>query len=82
MRPDAWSPAGVTRRLRAMSDRTDLTAARRLTGKVDMAPGAVTRRLRTQSMLRDACLAWGRRRRSGSEAGPPDCAGGVRAPQS
>ena len=70
MRPDPqdpMSPQAVTRRLRELSERSDLSAARRLATKVDMSPEAVTRRLRTQSQLRDACLAWGRRRSSGPE---------------
>jgi hypothetical protein len=54
------SPGAVSQRLRESSERSDLTAARRLVTKVDMSPAAVTRRLRTQSALRDACLAWGR----------------------
>jgi hypothetical protein len=60
MREEA-SSAAVTRRLREASERTDLTASRRLMTKVDMSSAAVTRRLRTQSALREACLAWGRR---------------------
>ena len=70
MRPDPqdpMSPEAVTRRLWEMSERSDLSAARRLATKVDMSPEAVTRRLRTQSQLRDACLAWGRRRPPGPE---------------
>jgi hypothetical protein len=59
--PARMSPEAVTRRLREMSARSDLSAGRRLATKVDMSPEAVTRRLRTQSRLRDACLAWGRR---------------------
>ena len=55
------SAGAVTWRLRESSERSDLTATRRLATKVDMAPAAVTRRLRKQSALRDACLAWGRR---------------------
>jgi hypothetical protein len=58
------SPGAVTARLREASARSDLTASRRLLGKVNMSPAAVTRRLRLQSALRDACVAWGRR--------PPD----------
>ena len=61
------SRAAVTRRLREASARSDLTPSRRLLTKVDMTPGGVTRRLRTQSALRDACLRWGRRPRP---AGP------------
>jgi hypothetical protein len=61
------SPEAVTRRLRQMSDRSDLSAAGRLATKVDMSPAAVTRRLRVQAALRAACLAWGRAR----PAGPP-----------
>jgi hypothetical protein len=55
------TPRGVTQRLREASARSDLTASRRLMTKVDMSSVAVTRRLRTQSALRDACLVWGRR---------------------
>ena len=54
------SADAVTRRLREASERSDLTASRRLATKVDMSAAAVTRRLRTQSALRDACLAWAR----------------------
>jgi hypothetical protein len=64
--PGWMSPEAVTRRLREMSARSDLAAARRLATKVDMAAAAVTRRLRIQARLRDACLAWGRSRPSGS----------------
>jgi hypothetical protein len=63
------SREAVTRRLREMSDRSDLSAARRLATKVDMSAAAVTRRLRTQAALRDACLAWGRSRPSGRPGG-------------
>lgn len=56
------SSRAVTQRLRESSARSDLTATRRLAAKVDMSPAAVTRRLRTQSALRAACLALGRRR--------------------
>jgi hypothetical protein len=58
----AMSPGAVTRRLREMSERSDLSAARRLATKVDMSPAAVTRRLRRQAALRAACLEWGRAR--------------------
>ena len=58
---EEMSSAAITRRLREASERSDLTASRRLMTKVDMLSGAVTRRLRTQSALRDACLRWGRR---------------------
>ncbi len=68
MSPDWMSREAVTRRLRELSERSDLSAARRLATKVDMSPEAVTRRLRVQAALRDACLAWGRCRPSGSEA--------------
>jgi len=67
MRPDRMSPEAVTRRLREMSERSDLAAARRLATKVDMSPEAVTRRLRVQAALRDAGLAWGRCHPSGVE---------------
>jgi len=55
------SARAVTARLREASVRADLTASRRLLTRVDMSPDAVTRRLRLQSALRDACLAWARR---------------------
>jgi hypothetical protein len=55
------SARAITQRLRESSERSDLTAARRLMTKIDMSPAAVTRRLRTQAALRDACFAWGRR---------------------
>jgi hypothetical protein len=73
VRPDSqdpMSPEAVTRRLWELSERSDLSAARRLATKVDMSPEAVTRRLRTQSQLRDACLAWGRRRPPGPKPAP------------
>jgi hypothetical protein len=60
----------VTRRLQDMSDRSDLIAGRRLATKVDMSPEAVTRRLHTQAMLREACLAW-RRRAPDVTSAPP-----------
>jgi hypothetical protein len=59
MSGDRMSSEAVTRRLREMSERSDLTAARRLATKVDMSPAAVTRRLRVQAALRAACLMWG-----------------------
>ena len=68
MSPDWMSREAVTRRLREMSRRSDLSAARRLATKVDMSPAAVTRRLRVQAALREACLTWGRRRPPGSQA--------------
>jgi len=66
MSRDPMSRQAVTRRLQEMSARSDLTASRRLATKVNMSPEAVSRRLRTQSALRDACLAWGRARPLGS----------------
>ena len=59
--PQEMSPRAVGQRLREASEQSDLTATRRLATKVDMSAAAITRRLRTQSALRDACLAWGRR---------------------
>jgi hypothetical protein len=56
------SPRAITNRLREASALSDLTASRRLLTKVDMTAAAVTRRLRLQSALRDACLAWARHR--------------------
>ena len=70
MSVDRMSPGAVTRRLREMSDRSDLAAARRLATKVDMSPAAVTRRLRVQSVLRAACLAWSRSRLGRPPAAP------------
>jgi hypothetical protein len=70
MSPDWMSREAVTRRLREMSRRSDLSASRRLATRVDMSPAAVTRRLRVQAALRDACLAWGRSRPPGSPAPP------------
>jgi hypothetical protein len=50
----------ITARLAQASALSDLRATRRLDGKVDMSPEAITRRLRVQSQLRGACLAWSR----------------------
>ena len=73
MSPDWMSREAVTRRLREMSGRSDLSAARRLATKVDMSPAAVTRRLRVQAALREACLTWGRSRPPGAEATRSAC---------
>jgi len=54
----SFAPRDVTARLRAMSAASDLHADRRLAAKVPMSAAAVTRRLRVQSQLRAACLAW------------------------
>jgi hypothetical protein len=54
----SYAPRDVTARLRAMSAASDLHSDRRLAHKVPMSAAAVTRRLRVQSELRDACLAW------------------------
>jgi hypothetical protein len=70
MSGDRMAPGAVTGRLREMSDRSDLAAARRLATKVDMSPAAVTRRLRVQAALRAACLAWGRARPAAPSAAP------------
>jgi hypothetical protein len=70
MSDDRMTPGAVTGRLREMSDRSDLTAARRLATKVDMSPAAVTRRLRVQAALRAACLAWGRARPAAPSVAP------------
>jgi hypothetical protein len=70
MSADRMSAEAVTRRLREMRDRSDLSADRRLATKVDMSPAAVTRRLRVQSALRAACLAWGRARPAGPACHP------------
>lgn len=50
----------ITARLARASALSDLRAIRRLDCKVDMSPEAITRRLRVQSQLRGACLAWSR----------------------
>ena len=68
MSSDRMSPDAVTRRLREMSDRSDLAAAHRMATKVDMSPAAVTRRLRVQAALRASCLSWGRARLAGPRA--------------
>jgi len=65
------SPTAVTQRLRESSEQSDLTATRRLATKVDMSADAITRRLRSQSALRDACLAWGRRPSAPATSGRP-----------
>ncbi len=54
--------AGITSRLARVSAASDLRTSRRLDPKVDMSPEAISRRLRLQSQLRAACLAWGRAR--------------------
>jgi hypothetical protein len=61
MNRERMSPEAVTRRLREASERSDLSAGRRLATKIDMSAEAVTRRLRVQAALRAACLAWSRR---------------------
>lgn len=48
----------ITSRLREVGRRSDLATSRRLAAKIDSSATAVTRRLRTQSRLRDACLRW------------------------
>jgi len=81
----SWmSSEAVTRRLHEVGERSDLAAARRLATKVDMSPEAVTRRLRLQASLRDACLAWGRSRparpaASRDSQGPSGTGGGLPA---
>ena len=50
--------ASVTRRLQRMGRLSDLRVERRLLAKVDYSAAAVTRRLRTVSSLRAACLRW------------------------
>lgn len=70
MSADRMSPGAVTRRLREMSERSDLAAARRMATKVDMSAAGVTRRLRVQAALRAACLAWGRARLARAPAAP------------
>jgi hypothetical protein len=49
-------PEDVSRRLRAVSEASDLKADR-LETKIDMSPDAVTARLREVAMLLEACLA-------------------------
>jgi hypothetical protein len=61
MSRERMAPEAVTRRLKEVAARSDLSADRRLATKIDMSAEAVTRRLRLQAALRDACLAWGRR---------------------
>jgi hypothetical protein len=50
----------IAARLARASALADLRTAHRLDCKVDMSPEAITRRLRVQSQLRGACLAWSR----------------------
>lgn len=50
-----YSAAAVSARLVAQSRSSDLRTSKRLEAKVDMAPAAVTARLRRVSQLRDAC---------------------------
>jgi hypothetical protein len=55
--------AAVSARLEQQSRLAVLDPARRLDTKADLSPAAVTRRLRLQAALRQACLAWGRARK-------------------
>ena len=55
--------AEVTGRLEQLSRLVVLDPARRLHAKIDLSAPAVTRRLRLQSALRQACLKWGGRGR-------------------
>ena len=57
------SAHAITQRLRSASQSSDLRSELRLTGKIDMSPGGVVRRLREVEQLRRACLALGRLRR-------------------
>jgi hypothetical protein len=54
------SPKAIGARLARAAALSDLRASRRFDTKVDMSPEAITRRLRLQSQLRQACLGWGR----------------------
>ena len=58
MEPMSVSPEQRTQWLRQMSRLSDLRPEKRLAAKVPMSSEAVTRRLRIQSRLRDACLRW------------------------
>jgi len=49
----------IDARLALASALSDLQTARRLESKVDMSPEGITRRLRTQSLLHEACRKWG-----------------------
>jgi len=51
-------PAAVTDRLRRLAEMSDLTTSRRMEAKIDFSSAEVTRRLLTQSRLRDSCLRW------------------------
>ncbi len=52
-----YSPAAVSARLRQVARLSDLRAENRLAYKIDMAPTAISRRLRIVSDLRRDCLA-------------------------
>jgi hypothetical protein len=58
--PVRMEAAAVSARLQQQSRLVVLDPARRLQVKADFSPGAITRRLKLQSALRDACLQLGR----------------------
>lgn len=53
----SMAPADVTRRLLAASEASDLSAERRLEGKLDLSPRGITQRLREASELLDLCVS-------------------------
>lgn len=67
--PVPMEAAAVTARLQKQSRLAVLDPARRLQTKADFSPAAITRRLRLQSALRDACLRLGQAR-PGTAAAP------------
>jgi len=57
-----YSGPAVAARLREQGRRADLRSSNRLLGKLEMTAGAILRRLRHASRLREACLRLGRAR--------------------
>jgi hypothetical protein len=53
----SMKPADITRRLVEASEVSDLSADRRLEGKLDLSPTGITRRLREASELLDLCVS-------------------------
>ncbi len=53
----SMTPADITRRLVEASDASDLSADRRLEGKLDLSPRGITQRLREASELLDLCVS-------------------------
>jgi hypothetical protein len=53
----SMTPADITRRLVEASDASDLSADRRLEGKLDLSPTGITQRLREASELLDLCVS-------------------------